>query len=144
MPKKRQRQDRQRNRSASATAVKEPPVERLPTDEIFDGLRDRTLARKAAVKRLLELNCIDVLQFLDLSWVHTVANTGRNEFIGKKTNFAFDISSLSLDDVVLFRDWLTGAIGDNSIPLDLLAKFMSIAAKAAKVWINDKRVDSLV
>ena len=144
MPKKTQRQKRQRTGSASATVEREPVVERLPTDEIFDGLRDRTLSRKAAIKRLLELDCIDVLQFLDISWVHTVANTGRTEFIGKRTNFALDISELSLDEVVLFRDWLTGAISDTAVAVELLGKFESISANALKVWIRDKRVNSLV
>ena len=91
MPKKTQKRNPKRASSGQATVEIERAFERLPTDEIFDGLRDRTLSRKAAIKRLLELDCVDVLQFLDLSWVHTVANTGRAEFIGKKTNFAFDI-----------------------------------------------------
>jgi hypothetical protein len=124
--------------------VKGPRVAQLPTDEIFDGLRDRSLARRAAVRQLLERDCMDVLQFLDLSWVHTVANTGRPEFIGKKTNFAFDISELSHDEVVLFKEWLTGVISDNAISVELLQRFVSIAANALKVWIGDKRVDSLL
>jgi len=144
MGKKRPQQKSQRARSGSTILEREPALERLPTDEIFDGLRDRTLSRKAAIKRLLELDCIDVLQFLDLSWVHTVANTGRAEFIGKRTNFAFDISGLSLDEVVLFRDWLTGAVGDNDLAVERLERFESISANALKVWISDKRVDSLV
>jgi hypothetical protein len=93
---------------------------------------------------LLELDCIEVLQFLDLSWVHTVANTGRADFVGKRTNFALDISGLSLEEVVLFRDWLTGGVGDNDLTVERLEKFESIAANALKVWISDKRVDSLV
>jgi hypothetical protein len=144
MPKKRPQQKSQRARSGSTLLERKPALERLPTDEIFDGLRDRTLSRKAAVKRLLELDCIDVLQFLDLSWVHTVANTGRSELLGKRTNFAFDISGLARDEAVLFRDWLTGARGDNDVTVEQLEKFDSIAANALKVWISDKRVDSLV
>ena len=144
MPKKPQQRNPKRASSSSATVEKERTVERLPTDEIFDGLRDRALSRKAAIKQLLELDCAEVLQFLDLSWVHTVANTGRVDFIGKKTNFALDMSGLSLDEVVLFRDWLTGAVGDNDVAVECLAKFVSIAANAMKVWITDKRVDSLV
>ena len=144
MPKKTQRRNRKRASSGSATVEREQALERLPTDEIFDGLRDRTLSRKAAIKRLLELDCMDVLQFLDLSWVHTVANTGRADFIGKKTSFAFDISGLSLDEIALFRDWLTGTIGDNDVSVELLSTFVSISANALKVWISDKRVDSLV
>jgi hypothetical protein len=144
MPKKPQQRNRKRASSGSATVEKELVIERLPTDEIFDGLRGRTLSRKAAIKRLLELDCIDVLQFLDLSWVHTVANTGRAEFVGKKTNFAFDISGISLDEIALFRDWLTGTIGDNDVAVELLSTFLSISANALKVWISDKRVDSLV
>jgi len=144
MPKKAQQRNRKRASSGSATVQREQVLERLPTDEIFDGLRDRTLSRKAAIKRLLELDCVDVLQFLDLSWVHTVANTGRAEFIGKKSNFALDISQLSLDEVALFRDWLTGSIGDNDVAVELLSTFVSISANALKVWIRDKRVDSLV
>jgi hypothetical protein len=144
MPKKTQQRNPKRASSGQATVEIERAVERLPTDEIFDGLRDRTLSRKAAIKRLLELDCVDVLQFLDLSWVHTVANTGRAEFIGKKTNFAFDIRGLSLEEVALFRDWLTGTIGDDDVTVELLAKLVSISANALKVWISDKRVDSLV
>ena len=144
MPKKRTQQSPQRPRSSTTLLEAKPAPERLPTDEIFDGLRDRTLSRKAAVKRLLELDCIDVLQFLDLSWVQIVANTGRREFLGKRTNFALDISALSRDDVVLFRDWLTGALGDNDVTAEQLEKFDAIAANALKVWISDKRVNSLV
>ena len=144
MPKKRKRQVRQKARSGRATAVRQPEIGQLPTDEIFDGLRDRSLARSAAIKRLLELECMDLLQFLDLSWVHTVANTGRPEVVGKKTNFAFDISEFTHDEVVLFRDWLTGVLNDNAISVELLQRFVSVTASALKVWITDKRVDSLV
>jgi hypothetical protein len=144
MPKKKKSRNRQKAASGRTPALKEPKVEQLPTDEIFDGLRDRSLARRAAVRVLLELDCIDVLQFLDLSWVHTVANTGRPEFIGKRTNFAFDISELSHEEVVLFRDWLTSVLDDTAIPVELLQRFVSIAADALRVWIGDKRVDSLV
>jgi len=126
------------------SAPDEPTAAQMPTDEIFEGLRDRTMTRKVAVRRLLELDCMDVIQFLDLSWVHTVANTGRAEYIGKKTNFAFDISGLPLEQVAPFRDWLTGAVNDNAVSAELLERFVSIAANALKVWISDKRVDSLV
>jgi hypothetical protein len=144
MPKKRKQQVRQRARSGRGAAVTQPATDQLPTDEIFDGLRDRSLARTAAIKRLLELDCIDVLQFLDLSWVHTVANTGRPEFIGKRTNFAFDISEFPHDEIVLFRDWLTGAVDDDAVSVELLQRFVSVASSALRIWISDKRVDSLV
>jgi len=144
MPKKNKQQVRQGAHSGRGAAVRLSATDQLPTDEIFDGLRDRSLARSAAVKRLLELDCIDVLQFLDLSWVHTVANTGRPEFIGKRTNFAFDISELSHDEIVLFRNWLTGALDDDAISVELLQRFVSVAASALRIWIGDKRVDSLV
>ncbi len=144
MPKKKKQQARERTRSGRGAPARQAAADQLPTDEIFDGLRDRSLARSAAIKRLLELDCIDVLQFLDLSWVHTVANTGRPEFIGKRTNFAFDISEFSHDEIVLFRDWLTGALGDDAISVELLQRFVSVAATALRIWISDRRVDSLV